>query len=410
MSTQKKEMAFTPEAKQAIADVVAIHREGGFNYRFNIYEKVLPEFVKLTANSFGIIPAGYYQMQKPENQTAMAKARLAALGADRIAKCQRFRDVVPNTSNRGLTLCEEGEAVLAQLNLDEDGNKVSYNDRTDTYDIQNVLDCFLGQSHAACYDNEMLIDHNAKVKQRITKSKYLKKVPAGDPLREGLAESQVCYEFTDAIFDDHIDVFSDVLFIGHQLRVFKDEDGLYRIEKLSRGCWAYVTFQDKLYDVIVNLPIALKYREQKAVEEAVRQAERGALIFDELFTADEIRQLAEAKGIELPQETTFSVVEGHYEVIQCDKVEKGAKVLASGLSFDDAEKMRVLIDKEFQQVYLLERKQNAIKDMEEQLALKKSELVLFEADVEEAKSNLAEHKNNIVGNALGVVYEEGAAA
>ena len=129
MREQKNDIAFTPEAKQAIIDVAAIAREGMFSYRYNIYSAVQEQFVKLTANSFGIIPAGYYEMEKPENQTAMAKARLAAIGADRIAKCQRFLEVVPNTSNWGLTLCEEGSHELSMLNLDEDGNDVPYRDQ-----------------------------------------------------------------------------------------------------------------------------------------------------------------------------------------------------------------------------------------------------------------------------------------
>ena len=405
MRVQRNDIAFTPEAKQAIIDVAAIAREGMFSYRFNIYSAVQKQFVKLTANSFGIIPASYYEMQKPENQTAMAKARLAAIGAERIAKCKRFMEVVPNTSGYGLTLCDEGEAVLAQLNLDEEGKALPYKERIDAYDLKKVLESILGQG----YENDLLHDHNTEVKKKIKRGKYLKKVPAGDPLRAGLAEGQVCYEFTDAMFDDHIDVFTDVLFIGHQLRVVKDEDGAYyRVEKLCHGRWAYVTYEDKLYDVIVTLPNTLKHKEGGAVERAVRQAERGALIFDEMFTTDEIRQLAEAKGIELPQESTFSVVQGWSEVVQCDKVRKNDVVLASGLSYDNAEKLRVLIRKEAEAVSRVERKQNAIKNMEEQLALLKSELVLFKGDVEEAKSNLAEHKNTIVGNALGVVYEEGA--
>ena len=294
---------------------------------------------------------------------------------------------------------------MQQLNLDEEGKELPYSERVDSYDIKKLLEGILGQG----YDTDLLQDHNTEVKKKIKKSKYLKKVPAGDPLRSGLTKGQVCYEFTDAMFDDHIDLFTDVLFIGHQLRVVKDEDGTcYRVEKLSRGRWNYVTFEDKLYDVIVALPNALKHREKRAVEGAVRQAERGALIFDELFGADEIRQLAEAKGIELPQESTFSVVQGWSEVVQCDKVREDDVVLASGLSYDNAEKLRVLIRKEAEAVSKVERKQNAIKNMEEQLALLKSELVLFKGDVEEAKSNLAEHKNTIVGNALGVVYAEGA--
>jgi len=406
MRLQKNDLAFTPEAKQAIIDVAAIAREGMFSYRYNIYSAVQEQFIKLTANSFGIIPASYYEMQKPENQTAMAKARLAAIGADRIAKCKRFLEVVPNTSNWGLSLCEEGSHELSMLNLDEDGNDVPYRDQLSDYDLQKVLESVSGQ----VYDTDLLRDHNTEVKKKIKKSKYLKKVPAGDPLRAGLTEGQVCYEFTDAMFDDHIDVFTDVLFIGHQLRVVKDEEGDYMVEKLAHGRWAFVNCEDKLYDVIVTLPYALKNRERMAVEGAIRQAERGALIFNELFTSDEVRQLADAKGIELPQESTFSVVQGYGQVIQCDKVEEGAKVVASGLKYEDAEKLRVLIRKEDDAAGTLERKQRAIKDMEEQLAGLKNDLVLYEADVESAKSKLAEHKNNIVDNALGVVCEEGAAA
>lgn len=406
MRVQKNDVAFTPEAKQAIIDVAAIAREHDFNYRFEVYSAVQEQFIKLTANSFGIIPSGYYEMEKPENQTAMAKARLAALGADRIAKCKRFLEVVPNTSNWGLELCEEGDHELSMLNLDENGNDVTYRDQLSVYDIQRVLESILGQG----YDCNLLQEHNAEVKKKIKKSKYLKKVPAGDPLRAGLAEGQVCYEFTDAIFDNHIDVFTDVLFIGHQLRVVKDEDGMYIVEKLCSGGWNHVSYEDKLYDAIVNLPDNLKRRERTAVEGAVRQAERGSLIHDLLFTKAEIYQLADAKGIELPLESTFSVVEGHHEVVQCDKVKEGAKVVASGLKYEDAEKLRCLIRKEDDASSKLERKQSAIKNIEEQLARMKNELALFKGDVEKAKSNLAEHKNNIVGNALGVVCEEGAAA
>jgi hypothetical protein len=406
MRVQKNDIAFTPEAKQAIIDVAAIAREGMFSYRYNIYSAIQEQFVKLTANSFGIIPAGYYEMEKPENQTAIRKARLAALGADRIAKCKRFLEVVPNTSNWGLTLCEEGSHELSMLNLDEDGNDVPYRDQLSDYDLQQVLENVLGQF----YDTDLLRDHNTEVKKKIKKSKYLKKVPAGDPLRAGLEESQVCYEFTDAMFDDHIDVFTDVLFIGHQLRVVKDEEGAYMVEKLAHGRWAFVNCEDKLYDIIVTLPDTLKYRERTAVEGAVRQAERGYRIFDGLFTKDEICQLADAKGIELPQESTFSVVEGRHEVIQCDKVQEGDKVVASGLKYEDAEKLRVLIRKQNDAASTLEGKQRVIKNMEEQLAVLKKDLALFKGDVESVKKNLAEHKNKIVGNALGVVCEEGEAA
>lgn len=406
MRVQKNDIAFTPEAKQAIIDVAAIAREGMFSYRFNIYSAVQKQFVKLTANSFGIIPANYYEMQKPENQTAMAKARLAAIGADRIAKCMRFMEVVPNTSRYGLTLCDEGEAVLAQLNLDEEGKELPYSERVDTYELKRVLESILGQ----CYDNDLLHDHNVEVKKKIKKSKYLKRVPAGDPLRAGLAEGQVCYEFTDAMFDDHIDVFTDVLFIGHQLRVVKDEDGTcYRVERLSRGRWNYVTFEDKLYDIIVGLPYALKHREQRAVEGAVRQAERGALIFDEQFTTDEIHQLAEAKRIELPQESTFSVVKGSGEVIQCDKVREDDVVLASGLSYDDAEKLRALLSKSNEVKRDIRFANKRIQSLEKELEEKRAELLELEAAAAQAEQNVINQKETALNNG-GIIYNKTEAA
>lgn len=406
MRVQRNDIAFTPEAKQAIIDVVAIERTGDFAYNHNVLKRIQDEFVKLTANSFGIIPASYTQMDRPANQTAITKARLIALGGDRIAKCKRFMEVVPNTSGWGLTLCEEGKAVLEELNLDENGKPLPYSDRVDEYDIKRVLENVLGRG----YDNDLLIQYNTDVKKKIKKSKYLKKVPAGDPLRAGLSKGQVCYEFTDAMFDDHIDVFTDVLFIGHQLRVVRDEDGMYMVQKLCGDGWNYVTYEDKLYDVIVHLPNTLKHNERRAVERAVCQAERGGPIKDDLFTTAEVRQLAEFKGVELPAESTFSVVEGHYEVVQCDKVKDDDVVVARGLNYNDAEKLRVLIKRDNEAKRDVRFAEERIKTLEKELEEKRAKLIELEAKAASTAVDAEAHKQKVLEGTVSLVSQKETAA
>ena len=204
------------------------------------------------------------------------------------------------------------------------------------------------------------------------------------------------------MFDDHIDMFTRVLFIGHQLRVVKDTDSpVYVVEKLTTNSvnpWRIVAFEDKLYDVIVGLSYKLHDRELRAVESAIRQCERGMPLIQDLFTQDEIRQLADAQCVELPEQTTFSVVKVGSEsfgCVECSKVKPEANVIASGLKYEDADKLRGLSDRDATAKRRVENKVNRINNMREQLVQERAELVKLEEEQEQAESNLTNHQNQI---------------
>ena len=395
--TKKNDIAFTPDSKSAIIALVRLRKDSFANI-YKIERAIRDEYIKLTANSFGLIPADYYQLQKPENAKAMAKARLSVISGDDVAICKRFVEVVPNKSDYTISLCEEGEAVLEEANGNGSSHS-SYSSRVSEYDINRVLEFVLGKKSI---DNQELLDHNEDVKRSIKRGKYLKAVRKGNPLRAGLEDGRVCYEFTDAVFDDHIDMFTRVLFIGHQLRVVKDTDSpVYVVEKLTTNSvnpWRIVAFEDKLYDVIVGLSYKLHDRELRAVESAIRQCERGMPLIQDLFTQDEIRQLADAKCVELPEQTTFSVVKVGSEsfgCVECSKVKPEANVIASGLKYEDADKLRGLSDRDATAKRRVENKVNRINNMREQLVQERAELVKLEEEQEQAESNLTNHQNQI---------------
>ena len=395
--TKKNDIAFTPDSKSAIIALVRLRKDSFANI-YKIERAIRDEYIKLTANSFGLIPADYYQLQKPENAKAMAKARLSVISGDDVAICKRFVEVVPNKSDYTISLCEEGEAVLEEANGNGSSHS-SYSSRVSEYDINRVLECVLGKKSI---DNQELLDHNEDVKRSIKRGKYLKAVRKGNPLRAGLEDGRVCYEFTDAVFDDHIDMFTRVLFIGHQLRVVKDTDSpVYVVEKLTTNSvnpWRIVAFEDKLYDVIVGLSYKLHDRELRAVESAIRQCERGMPLIQDLFTQDEIRQLADAQCVELPEQTTFSVVKVGSEsfgCVECSKVKPEANVIASGLKYEDADKLRGLSDRDATAKRRVENKVNRINNMREQLVQERAELVKLEEEQEQAESNLTNHQNQI---------------
>ena len=395
--TKKNDIAFTPDSKSAIIALVRLRKDSFANI-YKIERAIRDEYIKLTANSFGLIPADYYQLQKPENAKAMAKARLSVISGDDVAICKRFVEVVPNKSDYTISLCEEGEAVLEEANGNGSSHS-SYSSRVSEYDINRVLEFVLGKKSI---DNKELLDHNEDVKRSIKRGKYLKAVRKGNPLRAGLEDGRVCYEFTDAVFDDHIDMFTRVLFIGNQLRVVKDTDSpVYVVEKLTTNSvnpWRIVAFEDKLYDVIVGLYYKLHDRELRAVESAIRQCERGMPLIQDLFTQDEIRQLADAQCVELPEQTTLSVVKVGSEsfgCVECSKVKPEANVIESGLKYEDADKLRGLSDRDATAKRRVENKVNRINNMREQLVQERAELVKLEEEQEQAESNLTNHQNQI---------------
>ena len=176
--TKKNDIAFTPDSKSAIIALVRLRKDSFANI-YKIERAIRDEYIKLTANSFGLIPADYYQLQKPENAKAMAKARLSVISGDDVAICKRFVEVVPNKSDYTISLCEEGEAVLEEANGNGSSHS-SYSSRVSEYDINRVLEFVLGKKSI---DNQELLDHNEDVKRSIKRGKYLKAVRKDNPLR-----------------------------------------------------------------------------------------------------------------------------------------------------------------------------------------------------------------------------------
>ena len=408
---KKNDIDFTPESKEAIIALARL-RKDSYDSIYRVEQKIRDEYIKLTANSFGLIPADYYQLRKPENTKAMAKARLAVISRDDVAICKRFLEVVPNNSDYGVSLCDEGQGVLEEVNGNGSSHP-SYSKRVSEYDLSRVLEFVLVQK---THDNRDLLDHNEDVKRSIKRGKYLKAVRKGNPLRAGLEDGQVCYEFTDAVFDDHIDMFTRVLFIGHQLRVIKETDSpMYAIEKLTTNSvnpWRIVAFADKLYDVIVGLSYSLHNRELRAVESAIQQCERGMPLIQDLFTQDEIRQLADAQSVELPEQATFSVVKVGSETfgcVECSKVKPEVTLIASGLKYEDAEKLRQLSDNDAAMKRRVENKVNRINNMREQLVQERAELIELEEKQQQVESTLTNHKNHIHDADLGELHKTVAA-
>ena len=176
---------------------------------------------------------------------------------------------------------------------------------------------------------------------------------------------------------------------------------MYTIQKLTTNAhepWRTVGFEDKLYDVIVGLSGTLQNKELRAVESAIRLCERGQPMIHDLFTPDEIRQLADAQCVQLPEQTTFSVVKigsESFGCVECSKVKPEANVIASGLKYEDADKLRGLSDRDATAKRRVENKVNRINNMREQLVQERAELVKLEEEQEQAESTLANHENQI---------------
>jgi len=173
-----------------------------------------------------------------------------------------------------------------------------------------------------------------------------------------------------------------------------------------------VAFADKLYDVIVGLSYSLHNRELRAVESAIQQCERGMPLIQDLFTQDEIRQLADAQSVELPEQATFSVVKVGSETfgcVECSKVKPEVTLIASGLKYEDAEKLRQLSDNDAAMKRRVENKVNRINNMREQLVQERAELIELEEKQQQVESTLTNHKNHIHDADLGELHKTVAA-
>lgn len=360
--------ALTPQAKEVILNAArfATHFE---NHQDGIRHRILNKYIEDTADSMGRIKHDYNYVQTPQFKMAMSKVIMKVIPAELYDACKQFAELAP-VDNWGY-LTDEASDVIREFNKDKNWNRTVSEYRLKDM-VEEVLNPQLDSRMAREY-----MENQAKSMKRAT---YLKKVKKGDPLRAGLSDEQTCYEFTDAMFDNHTDVFSDVLFIGHQLRVVKNSDGNYDIEKLN-GKWVYVSCRDTLTECIFELGDALRYIEKYAVDGAVQNSERGLPIQDSRFTTDEVRQLAEARGIVLPEQKTFSVIETKswksIESVTCESVAERTdvvKVIAAGLTFEQADKLREALNLTEHKRTILERAQRRQKRLEDELTVAKQEV------------------------------------
>ena len=360
--------ALTPQAKEVILNAArfATHFE---NHQDGIRHRILNKYIEDTADSMGRIKHDYNYVQTPQFKMAMSKVIMKVIPAELYDACKQFAELAP-VDNWGY-LTDEASDVIREFNKDKNWNRTVSEYRLKDM-VEEVLNPQLDSRMAREY-----MENQAKSMKRAT---YLKKVKKGDPLRAGLSDEQTCYEFTDAMFDNHTDVFSDVLFIGHQLRVVKNSDGNYDIQKLN-GEWVYVSCRDTLTECIFELGDALRYIEKYAVDGAVQNSERGLPIQDRRFTTDEVRQLAEARGIVLPEQKTFSVIETKswksIESVTCESVAERTdvvKVIAAGLTFEQADKLREALNLTEHKRTILERAQRRQKRLEDELTVAKQEV------------------------------------
>jgi len=360
--------ALTPQAKEAILNVArfATHFE---NHQDAIRRRILNKYIEDTADSMGRIKHDYNYVQTPEFKMALSKVILKVIPAELYDACKQFSELVP-VSDWGY-LTDEASDVVREFNKDK-----NWSQQVSEYRLKDMVEEVMNPQ----LDSRMAREYMEQQAKSMKRATYLKKVKKGDPLREGLSDEQTCYEFTDAIFDNHIDVFSDVLFIGHQLRVVKNSDGNYDIEKLN-GKWVYVSCRDTLTECIFELAEALRYIETYAVDGAVQNSERGLPIQDNRFTANEVRQLAEARGIVLPEQKTFSVIKTKswksIESVTCDSVvgrTDVVKVIGSGLTFEEADKLRESLNLSEHKHSILERAQRRQKRLEADLEVAKKEV------------------------------------
>lgn len=363
---EKQEL--TPQAKEVIRNAArfATHFE---NHQNGIRHRILNKYIEDTADSMGRIKHDYNYVQTPEFKMAFSKVIMKVIPAELYDACKQFAELAP-VDNWG-SLTDEASDVIREFNKDKNWNRT-----VSEYRLKDMVEEVLHPQ----LDSRMTREYMESQAKSMKRATYLKKVKKGDPLRAGLSDEQTCYEFTDAMFDNHTDVFSDVLFIGHQLRVVKNSDANYDIEKLN-GKWVYVSSRETLTECIFELCDSLRYIEKYAVDEAVQNSERGLPIQNSRFTADEVRQLAEARGILLPEQKTFSVIKTNswksIESVTCESVAERTdvvKVIGAGLTFEEADKLREALNLTEHKATVLERAQRRQKRVEESLKLVKGEV------------------------------------
>lgn len=381
--------ALTPQAKEVILNAArfATHFE---NHQDGLRHRILNKYIEDTADSMGRIKHDYNYVQTPEFKMAFSKVIMKVIPAELYDACKQFAELAP-VDNWG-SLTDEASDVIREFNKDKNWNRT-----VSEYRLKDMVEEVLHPQ----LDSRMTREYMESQAKSMKRATYLKKVKKGDPLRAGLSDEQTCYEFTDAMFDNHTDVFSDVLFIGHQLRVVKNSDANYDIEKLN-GKWVYVSSRVTLTECIFELCDSLRYIERYAVDEAVQNSERGLPIQCSRFTAAEVRQLAEARGIVLPEQKTFSVIKTNswksIESVTCESVAERTdvvKVVGAGLTFEEADKLREALNLTEHKATVLERAKNRQKRVEESLKLVKGEVSEAMTEYLRSVKDAAEVRNAI---------------
>lgn len=379
--------ALTPQQKAVVVQLGNLLKEKKFDTEYRVSRAIFTEFARTTANTFGLVPSpGYYTPMEMQ----VSKARRVALGEALITTAEQFNEQADDLKTKWGYYRD----IVVELMENECDFRVSI------YELRSIVrKIVLGSvDYRDCHD------YNDKVKRGIKRAKYLKKVKAGDPLRDGVGDDTPVYEFTDAVFDDHIPEFSNVLFTGHQLRVVKDtDDNTYCIQKLN-GTWKCLTFVDNLRDSVIELPQRLEDAEKRAVRDAIELSKQGKPIGNDLFTSSEVLALAKAQGVELPEVSTYAVcrvcADGRapYKAIPSGEVDEtnSTYVAEKNLTFDDAESLSNLMNKAVIHERAVTRFTNDVNTAQANLDRRKEQL----ADAQNLESGmireLEEFRQNLV--------------
>lgn len=380
--------ALTPQQKAVVVQLGNLLKEKNLDTEYRVSRAIFTEFARTTANTFGIIPIpGYYTPMEMQ----VSKARRGALGDALITTAEQFDEQADDLKTKWGYYRD----IVVELMETECDFRVS------TYELRSIVRKIVRGS----VDYRQCQDYNDEVKRGIKRAKYLKKVKLGDPLRDGVSDDTPVYEFTTAVFDDHIPEFSNVLFTGHQLRVVKDnDDNTYSIQKLN-GTWKYLSWIDNLRDSVLELPQRLEDAEKRAVRDAIELSKQGKPIGNDLFTSSDVLALAEAQGVELPEVSTYAVccvtanAVAPYKAIPSGEVDEtnSTYVAEKNLSFADAESLCNMMNKAVIHERAVTRFTNAVNTAQELLESNKKELADaqrlqadFVRELEEFRQNLVE--------------------
>ena len=376
-----QENALTPAVETAAVQLAKELKARNMNSEYAVGRALFVSFVTNNVNSFGIAP----QPNTIQPMTMeLAKARLDAFGESLLRAAEKL-------TQSGEAFDQFGYATEAVVEaFKEAGSDI------DGYKIARVLNALNYGIQRTDID-----DYNISSLRMLKRAKYLKRVGNDDPLRVHVDSNRSVYEYTDAVFDDHIPEFADVLFIGHQLRVVKDNtDNTYFIHKIgSKGRFVSIGWVNSLREAVIELPNFLKQTERRAVALAIEAAKRGNPIGCDNYTEREVRELAQAQGKEIPQETLFKVCHTGtaYQVVSVDDVseETAVSVVSNALQFSKAKALAELLEAKDAAYRNLDNRINAVEELIKQLNDAKLKLQVAKDDADKAVANASEFKREV---------------